>query len=126
MSKSNQNTNSLFGDVSKYKGKTAEDQIEEKMLGRVDELFKPKTSSEDYREEITSSEIRLRKTERESLFRGKRLQQNIKIDYSTSLKEKLTIPIEVYNECNAMKVKVKFIIFNINLGRRFAYLHCSI
>lgn len=106
------NQNSLFSNMNSglFKPKTAEESIEETMVNRVDESFKPKTSTEDYRDEIASNEIRLRKNDREMMFKGKRLQQNLKVDWTLSLKDKLTIPLELYEECAKMKVEVNKII----------------
>jgi hypothetical protein len=99
-----QNFGSLFSNNQNTQ-KTTEDVIESKMTGRV-ETLRTETTYEDYREDTTEKEIRLRKDEREKRFRDKRLKQPIKIEMGQSLKDQMTVSKQIYDECSLMKVKV--------------------
>jgi len=113
-----QNFGSLFSNNQNTQ-KTTEDVIESKMTGRV-ETLRTETTYEDYREDTTEKEIRLRKDEREKRFRDKRLKQPIKIEMGQSLKDQMTVSKQIYDECSIMKVKVNIL---FNLGRRTSFLH---
>lgn len=115
-----QNFGSLFSNNQNTQ-KTTEDVIESKMTGRV-ETLRTETTYEDYREDTTEKEIRLRKDEREKRFRDKRLKQPIKIEMGQSLKDQMTVSQQIYDECSKMKVTVKFSIY----FRLMNYLHTSI
>ncbi len=99
-----QNFESIFSESNTQK--TSEDQLESKMSSRADTL-KVGTTYEDFIEDTTDKEIRLRKDEREKRFRDKRLQQQIKVEVGQSLKDQMTVAKDIYEECSKMKVTVK-------------------
>jgi hypothetical protein len=110
------NPNSLFQEFNQSnKTSNPEEIIEARMTQRADELFNQSISMNEVKEEITEKEESLRKNRREKEFREKRMKQTFKIEYTTSLKDKLTIDREIYEECNKMKVKVNS---SLKLGRR--------
>jgi hypothetical protein len=99
------NINSLF---SSDKTKTAEDLIDERMNNRMETMFKPKTE-EDLRADIAHNEVQLRKSHREEKFKQNRLLKSKFPQHqvtNNSLKDKLSIPRELYEQCNNMKVTV--------------------
>jgi hypothetical protein len=97
-----QNFNSIFQSISETT-KSSEEVIDSKMSGRADTL-KISTTYEDFREDTTEKEIKLRKDEREKRFKDRRLQQQIKVEVGQNLKDKMTVAKEIYEECNNMKV----------------------
>lgn len=100
--------------------KNPDDVIETKMTGRADAL-KAATTYEDFKEDTVEREARLRKDDREKRFRERRLQQQIKVEVGQSLQDHMTIAKDIWEECNKMKVKVRYLIFIylfIKLGRR--------
>lgn len=97
----NPNFQSIFEDTSKTKN--SDDVIDSKMTGRADTL-KGATTYEDFREDTTEKEIKLRKDEREKRFKDRRLQQQIKVEVGQSLRDQMTIAKDIYEECNQMKV----------------------
>jgi hypothetical protein len=104
-----QNFSSIFSESSVPK--SSEDQLETKMSMRADTL-KVGTSYEDFIEDTTDKEIRLRKDEREKRFKDKRLQQQIKIEVGQSLKDQMTVAKDIYEECTKMKVTVNILLIN--------------
>ena len=98
------NFQSIFSD-NQTKTMTSEDVIESKMTGRADTL-RSGTTYEDYKEDTTEKEIRLRKDEREKKFRDKRLQQQIKVEVGQALKDQMTVAKDIWEECGKMKVTV--------------------
>lgn len=86
--------------------KSTEEQVDSKMSSRA-ETLKVETTYEDFIEDTTDNEIRLRKDEREKRFRDKRLQQQIKIEVGQSLKEQMTVAKDIYEECQKLKVTVR-------------------
>lgn len=99
-----QNFSSIFSDSNTIK--TSEEQLDSKMSSRADTL-KVETTYEDFIEDTTDKEIRLRKDEREKRFKDKRLQQQIKIEVGHSLKEQMTVAKDIYDELQKLKVTVK-------------------
>ncbi len=99
------NFHSLFSGANQTKTKSSEDVIESKMMGRAESLFSG-TTYEDYKEDTTEKEIRLRKDEREKKFRDKRLQQQIKVEVGQALKDQMTVAKDIWEECGKMKVTV--------------------
>ena len=99
-----QNFQSIFSD--QFKTKSSEDVIESKMINRADTM-RSGTTYEEYREDTTEKEIRLRKDEREKRFRDKRLQTQIKVEVGQSLKDKMTVAKDIYEECSKLKVTVR-------------------
>jgi hypothetical protein len=104
---------SIF-DNSKNKddvGKNPDDVIETKMTGRADAL-KTAPTYEDYKEDTVEREARLRKDDREKRFRERRLQQQIKVEVGQGLQDHMTIAKDIWDECNKMKVKVKYLLMD--------------
>lgn len=101
-------TNSIFSSiVSTGKVNNPDELIEDKFSKRAEEVSESATSFENYRESAMIKDLSLKATDREKMFKEKRLRQKIKVDYTQSLKDKLTIPLNVYEECNKIKVEVK-------------------
>jgi hypothetical protein len=97
-----QNFNSIFQNISDT-SKTSDEVIDSKMSGRADAL-KISTTYEDFKEDTTEKEIKLRKDEREKRFKDRRLQQQIKVEVGQTLKDKMTVAKDIYEECMKMKV----------------------
>lgn len=110
MSGDNGQGNSLFDDINRKinesSTKTAEESIEAKMNQRNDMMYKNKSTIEDIRTDIHESEDSLRKVKRDENFHLRRLKASAKVDYSSTLKDKLTIDRELYDQCNNMTVQV--------------------
>jgi hypothetical protein len=101
---SNPNFQSIFGDSSKTS--SSENALESRMSERAD-VLKVSTSFEDYKEDTADKEMRLRKDEREKRFKDKRLQQQFKVEVGQSLKDKMTVAKDIFDECTKMKVNVR-------------------
>jgi len=99
------NFNSIFSNISDNP-KSSDDVIHSKMTGRADSL-KISTSYQDFKEDTTEKEIKLRKDEREKRFKDRRLQQQIKVEVGQSLKDKMTVAKDIYEEINKLKVTVE-------------------
>lgn len=102
------NIGSIFGSPAAINThKNPEDKIDTKMSERGDTL-KITQSYDDYKEDIGEREMSLRTDERAKIFKSKRLTQHHKIEVGSSLKEKMTIAKDIYEEANKMKPKVKY------------------
>ena len=98
---------SLFDEINKKLNESKqEDDVDQKWHLRNEKL-KTKSSIEEVRSDFVGEEENIRKTQRDKLFHNRRIQQNIvKVETSTSLKNKLTIPLDLYEKCNEFKPQV--------------------
>ena len=81
------------------------DILESKMSTR-EKALKHTISYDDYKEERFEKEETLRKDGREKKFNKMRINQSNKIELGTSLKDKMTIGKNIFEECSKMKVTV--------------------
>jgi hypothetical protein len=95
---------SIFGEINKKLTETKQDDdnIDQKWQQR-NEQFRAKSSIEEVRSDYVGEEENIRKSKRDQMFHNRRIQQVRKVDTCITLKEKLTIPVELYENCNALK-----------------------
>jgi hypothetical protein len=100
--------NSIFSSfVKSDQEKNSDGQIEKKFNIRAENISNQTANMEDINEQAILKDLSLKKDDRENQFKEKRLRQKIKLDYTASLKDKLTIPLHIYEVCNKLKVQVK-------------------
>jgi hypothetical protein len=96
----------LFDEINKRATETRDDDIDAKWQQRTGQE-RVKKDIDEIRSDIGVEEESLRKNQRERLFHNRRLQQSLKIDTISSLKDKLTISLELYEQCQHLKPEVK-------------------
>jgi predicted ribosome quality control (RQC) complex YloA/Tae2 family protein len=105
----------LFDEINSKINETKKDEdlVDTKWQQRA-EQNKVKTSIEEIRSDLAGEEENLRKDQREKLFRNRRLHTAIKHDSISSLKDKLTISLELYESCQGFKPTVfNYLIFRL-------------
>lgn len=69
----------------------------------------PIKSFDEVRTDVVDKAISLRKQDKDKKFENRRRFQTTNIDYTTSVKEKLTVDLVLYQQCNDMRVSVYII-----------------
>ena len=101
-----QNT-SLFDEINKKLNETKQDDDVDQKWHLRNEKLKTKSSIEEVRSDYVDEEENIRKSQRDKLFHNRRIQQNIlKVETTTSLRNKLTIPLDLYEKCNELRPHV--------------------
>ena len=93
-----------------------EDEIEKKLQLRQEHYSNSENFTE-LKQNAISNELSRTKDERSKMFMQRRLKQTITVDKAVSLKNKLTIPTELYEQCNQMEVQPEDLIKCIELFR---------
>ena len=78
-------------------------QIDKKLQQRQ-EQFSSEANFSQIKENAISSDLTLGSDERAKMFRMRRIQAKLNIESPISLKEKLTIPLQLYDECSKLEV----------------------
>jgi hypothetical protein len=103
MNNNQNNTPSLFGSNTENEGDSQEDKIESKLHKRQ-QYFSNEDNFSKIKENTMQNELSLGHNFRNKMFNLKRLKQNMNTEVTQSLKNKLTIPLELYEKCNSMNV----------------------
>ena len=99
-----QNSINIFNTKDNNKN-NLEDNIENQFQKRS-ENFLNEENYNKYKEEMTNNDLKLNDRDRDRRFKQKRLIKEINLDNIQSLKSKLTIPLNLYEQCNNMNVDI--------------------
>ena len=105
MSKNENSAALLFNSNNMNNGDSQENDIESK-LQRRNEDFTNEENFSKIKESAMTNELSLGQNFRNKIFMQRRLKQNMIIESTQSLKNKLTIPLEWYEQCNNMTVEL--------------------
>ena len=105
MSKKENITASLFSSNALNDIKNQENAIDLKLQKRQQNFSNEENFSE-IKENSMTNELSLGLNFRNKIFMQKRLRQNMNIEKTQSLKNKLTIPLELFEKCEAMNVEL--------------------
>lgn len=103
MNKNQNNTPSLFSSNTQNEGDSQEDKIESKLHKRQ-EYFSNEDNFSKIKENTMQNELSLGQNFRNKMFNLKRLKQSMNTEVTQSLKNKLTISLELYEKCKNMNV----------------------
>jgi importin subunit alpha-1 len=94
----------IFGEINKKLNETKQEDndVDQKWQQR-NEQFRAKSSIEEVRSDYVGEEENIRKNKRDQIFHNRRLQQTRKVENVITLKQKLTVPIELYEKCNELR-----------------------
>ncbi len=95
---------------------TPEDEIEKKFHQRQEQYSNSENFTE-LKQNAISNELSRTKDERSKMFMQRRMKIKITVDKAESLKNKLTISNELYEQCNQMKVQPEDLLKCIELFR---------
>ena len=99
-----QNSINIFNTKDNNKN-NLEDNIENQFQKRS-ENFLNEENYNKYKEDMTNNDLKLNDRDRDRRFKQKRLLKDINLDNIQSLKSKLTIPLNLYEQCNNMTVDI--------------------
>ena len=103
-----QNNNNISSNIFSSEGKNSGDQnkdIDSKFQSRQQEFSNEENFSQ-IKESAMTNELSLGQNFRNKIFMQKRLKKSINIETTQSLKSKLTIPLDLYENCNNMKIEL--------------------
>jgi importin subunit alpha-1 len=94
----------IFGEINKKLNEIKQDEndVDQKWQQRNEQL-RAKSSIEEVRSDYVGEEENIRKNKRDQMFHNRRLQQTRKVENIITLKDKLTVPLELYERCNELK-----------------------
>ena len=95
---------------------TPETEIEKKLQVRQEKYSNSENFTE-IKQSAISNELNRTKDERTKIFMQRRLKQKITVDKTESLRNRLTIPIELYDQCNQMTLQPEDLMKSIELFR---------
>ena len=104
-----QGTGSLFENVSQDKVKNQEEKIESKWSDRNVLISEGAGDYEGYKDTIEELSLNKSRKDREKMFVEMRLKQNIHVEVGSSLKDKMTVAKDIYEDLNKIIFKVKFL-----------------
>jgi hypothetical protein len=93
----------IFGEINKKLSEKQEDNDVDQKWQQRNEQFRAKSSIEEVRSDYVGEEENIRKNKRDQIFHNRRLQQVRKVDNIITLKERLTVPLDLYEKCNELK-----------------------
>ncbi len=105
MSKNENSASLLFNSNNMNNGDSQENDIESKLQKRNEDFANEENFSK-IKESAMTNELSLGQNFRNKIFMQRRIKQNIIIESTQSLKNKLTIPLEWYEQCNNMTVEL--------------------
>ena len=105
MSKNEDITPSLFNSNDRKNEDKQENDIESKLQKRQEDFSNEENFSK-IKENTMTNELSLGQNFRNKIFMQKRLKQNMITETTESLKNKLTIPLEWFENCNNMNVQL--------------------
>jgi len=99
-----QNSINIFNTKDNNKN-NLEDNIENQFQKRS-ENFSNEENYNKYKEDMTNNDLKLNDRDRDRRFKQKRLNKEINLDNIQNLKSKLTISLDLYEQCNNMNVDI--------------------
>ena len=105
MNKNENNTSSLFTSDAKNNGDSQENDIESKLQKRQED-FSNEANFSKIKESAMTNELSLGHNFRNKIFMQKRLKQSMITESTQSLKNKLTIPLDWFEQCNKMNIEL--------------------
>jgi len=99
-----QNTINIFN-VQNNNKNNLEENIENQFQKRS-ENFLNEENYNKYKEDMTNNDLKLNDRDRDRRFKQKRLKIETNLDNIQSLKSKLTISLNLYDQCNNMTVNI--------------------